>query len=188
MPYCSDPNRKGAFAGETPTTRTTAECSGEGSTAAFGSGIAALRTRFRLLGALPVLRRSDPGGGQRNGSPVAGEGGIVTLILTRGAAIGVLVPRPPPICFFMRSPLLGSVGQNGANGRADAKYAQRLLNQWRALADCLCLLWMACRANNTITATRDFQRAETPAWVDGLIEPGRKHDQANGDALPQLAQ
>ena len=27
--------------------------------------------------------------------------------------------------------------------------------------------------NNTITAIRDFQRAETPAWVDGLIEPGR---------------
>lgn len=98
---------------------------------------------------------------------------IVTLILTRGAAIGVLVPAAAAYLLFMRSPLLGSVGQNGANGRADAKYAQRLLNQWRAPRGLPLLAVDGVPGDNTITAIRDFQRAETPAWVDGLIEPGR---------------
>lgn len=85
---------------------------------------------------------------------------IVTLILTRGAAIGVLVPAAAAYLLFMRSPLLGSVGQNGANGRADAKYAQRLLNQWRAPRGLPLLAVDGVPGNNTITAIRDFQRAE----------------------------
>lgn len=98
---------------------------------------------------------------------------IVALILTRGAAIGVLAPAAAGYLLFMRSPLLGSVGHNGANGIADAKYAQRLLNQWRAPRGLPLLAVDGVVGSNTTTAISDFQRAETPAWVDGLIEPGR---------------
>lgn len=98
---------------------------------------------------------------------------IVALILTRGAAIGVLAPAAAGYLLFMRSPLLGSVGQGGSNETADSKYVQRLLNQWRAPRGLSLLAVDGVPGHNTITAIRDFQGAETPAWVDGLVEPGR---------------
>jgi hypothetical protein len=98
---------------------------------------------------------------------------IVALILTRGAAIGVLAPATAGYLLFMRSPLLGSVGNRGDNGSADVKYVQRLLNQWRAPRGLPLLAVDGDVGTLTSTSIWDFQTAETPAWVDGLVEPGR---------------
>ena len=98
---------------------------------------------------------------------------IVALILTRGAAIGVLAPAAAGYLLLMHSPLVSSVGSNGVNAYADTKYVQRLLNQWRAPRGLALLAVDGVVGSNTTTAISDFQRAETPAWVDGLVEPGR---------------
>jgi hypothetical protein len=98
---------------------------------------------------------------------------IVALILTRGAAIGVLAPAAAGYLLFMRSPLLGGVGFQGENQGADAKYIQRLLNAWRAPRGLPLLAVDGAVGTNTINAISAFQEAETPAWVDGLVEPGR---------------
>jgi peptidoglycan hydrolase-like protein with peptidoglycan-binding domain len=95
-----------------------------------------------------------------------------------------LIPAVAEVGAFLiagtRSPMLGSVGQGGQQLPADARYAQRLLNDWRGANGLPAIAVDGDPRDETIGAITLFQQTVT-GEVDGRLDP-------DGPAIRMLEQ